>query len=88
MDLLLLLMLVVAIGIGWWLGRRYQHQQQQASIADESYYKGLNYLLNHQTDEALAVFIDSLEVNNNNLDTHLALGSAFRRKGDGLVERP
>lgn len=82
MDGLLLVLFVVAVGIGWWLGRRYQHQLQQPGVADEHYYRGLNYLLNHQTDAALDLFIDSLEVNNHNLETHLALGNAFRRKGE------
>ena len=82
-DLLLLVFFSAAIGIGWWLGRRYQQQQQQKPcVADENYYRGLNYLLNHDTDAALDLFIDSLEVNSHNLDTHLALGSAFRRKGE------
>ena len=82
MDLLLLLFFSAAIGIGWWLGRRHQAQLQTPCVADENYYRGLNYLLNHDTDAALDLFIDSLEVNNHNLDTHLALGSAFRRKGE------
>ena len=81
-DVLLMLLFAAAIGIGWWLGRRYQHHLQQPSVADENYYRGLNYLLNHETDAALELFIDSLEVNNHNLDTHLAVGSAFRRKGE------
>ena len=81
-DLLLLVFFSTAIGIGWWLGWRYQQQQQKSCVADENYYRGLNYLLNHDTDAALDLFIDSLEVNNHNLDTHLALGSAFRRKGE------
>ena len=51
-------------------------------MADENYYRGLNYLLNHETDAALNLFIDSLEVNNHNLETHLALGNAFRRQGE------
>lgn len=81
-DGLLFLLFVAALGIGWWLGRRYQYQLQQPSVADENYYRGLNYLLNHETDAALELFIDSLEVNNHNLETHLALGNAFRRKGE------
>ena len=81
-DLLQLLFLIIAIAIGWWLGRRNTHQSAPPSAFNADYYRGLNYLLNHKTDEALAVFIDSLEVNNQNLETHLALGNAFRRKGE------
>ncbi len=81
-DLLLLGLLVAAIGIGWLMGRRSQQQSTSANLVDERYVRGLNYLLNHETDAALDLFIDSLEVNQHNLATHLALGNAFRRKGE------
>ena len=80
-DFLLLGLLVSAIAIGWLLGRRSQQQVSERSQVDERYVRGLNYLLNHETDAALDLFIDSLEVNQHNLETHLALGNAFRRKG-------
>ena len=81
-DFLLLGLLVTAIAIGWFMGRRSQQQAAIQNQVDERYVRGLNYLLNHDTDAALDLFIDSLEVNQHNLETHLALGNAFRRKGE------
>lgn len=81
-DFLLLGLLVTAIAIGWFMGRRSQQQATMQNQVDERYVLGLNYLLNHETDAALDLFIDSLEVNQHNLETHLALGNAFRRKGE------
>ncbi|MDB9905857.1 lipopolysaccharide assembly protein LapB [Oceanospirillaceae bacterium] len=83
MDLSLLLVLIAAVGIGWWLGQREYHQKRNSQLGLQAdYYRGLNYLLNQQTDEALELFIHALEVNSQTVDTHLALGSLFRRRGE------
>ena len=83
MDLSLLLVLIAAVGIGWWLGQReYRHKRNSQLGLQADYYRGLNYLLNQQTDEALELFIHALEVNSQTVDTHLALGSLFRRRGE------
>ncbi len=49
------------------------------------YFQGLNYLLDEQPDKAIAVFIEMAEVTADTVETHLALGSLFRRRGE--VER-
>ncbi|HCH32462.1 MAG TPA: lipopolysaccharide assembly protein LapB [Oceanospirillaceae bacterium] len=83
MDLTLLLALLAAVGIGWWLGQRERSQKRHQEMGLQAdYYRGLNYLLNQQTDEALELFIHALEVNPQTVDTHLALGSLFRRRGE------
>jgi len=83
MDASLLVVLIVAVGIGWWLGQRESRQKRNSQIGLQAdYYRGLNYLLNQQTDEALELFIHALEVNPQTVDTHLALGSLFRRRGE------
>ena len=46
------------------------------------YVVGLNYLLNEQPDKAVDVFIKLLEVDSETVETHLALGSLFRRRGE------
>lgn len=46
------------------------------------YFKGLNYLLDEQPDKAIAVFIEMAEVTDDTIETHLALGSLFRRRGE------
>jgi lipopolysaccharide biosynthesis regulator YciM len=46
------------------------------------YIKGLNFLLNEQPDKALEVFLRMVEVDDETLETHFALGSLFRRRGE------
>jgi len=45
----------------------------------------MNYLLNEEPDKAVEVFVRLMEVDNETVDTHLALGTLFRRRGE--VER-
>ena len=83
MEISLLAVFVTALGIGWWLGQRETQQKRTARLGLQAdYYRGLNYLLNQQTDEALDLFIHALEVNPQTVETHLALGSLFRRRGE------
>ena len=70
--------LVLALGVGWWLGRR----ERTRSEHGPNYYQGLNYLLNEEPDRAVTTFIESLEVNDDTLETHLALGGLLRRRGE------
>jgi len=79
-DLLLLGLLFVAIAIGWLLGRR---GQLAASLPLRSpYYEGLQFLLDDRTDSAADAFIDALEVNEETLETYLALGVLMRKRGE------
>ena len=86
-DALLLLVLVVAIGVGWWLGKRstkpliWGGEGQPPS----QYYRGLNFLLDGRQDYAIDAFTRALEVNAETFDTHIALGNVLRRRGE--VER-
>ena len=77
---LLYLLIVAAIGIGWWL--RGRESAKQPETVGPQYYSGLNYLLNEEPDRAVAAFIDELEVNQDTLETHLALGGLLRRRGE------
>jgi len=46
------------------------------------YFRGINYLLNEQPDKALEVFLQLADVTPDTVDTHLALGNLFRRRGE------
>src|SRR5690606_26434476 len=46
------------------------------------YFRGLNYLLNEQPDKAIEVFLQIAEVDKQTVETHLALGHLFRRRGE------
>ena len=77
-------LLPVAALTGWWIGRRpFQgdNEQKSGNISPE-YFKGLNFVLNEQPDKAIEVFIRMLEVDSETVETHLALGNLFRRRGE------
>ncbi|MGS2744031.1 lipopolysaccharide assembly protein LapB [Halomonas sp. LS-001] len=88
LDAVLLSVLMAAIAIGYGLGywqarKREATLQRSSSIAPtREYFVGLNYLLNEQPDEAIQAFIQALEVNSDNVDTHIALGRLFRTRGE------
>jgi lipopolysaccharide biosynthesis regulator YciM len=52
---------------------------------NEDYLKGLGFLLNEEPDKALEVFLRMVDVDNETVETHFALGSLYRRRGE--VER-
>lgn len=81
----LFLLLPLAVFSGWWIGRKSSTRSKSASSSlgiPSDYLKGLNFLLNEQPDKAIEVFIQLLEVNTDTVETHLALGSLFRRRGE------
>lgn len=77
------LLLPVAAWSGWFAARRTGPSPRRGRPPPpEGYYQGLNYLLNEQPDKAIEVFTRMLEVNSDTVETHLALGSLFRRRGE------
>ena len=62
-----------------WLYKRLGFGRKQS--VNQEYFKGLNFLLNEETDKAIEVFIKALEVDSETVELHLALGGLFRRKG-------
>lgn len=84
--------------LGWWRTKRTGVREQSAPRAiDPEYFKGLNYVLNEQPDKAIEVFVQMVAVDSETVETHLALGNLFRRRGEvdralrihqNLVARP
>ncbi len=81
-DYAVFVLLFVAIGIGWFLGRRSLRQTATGPDLPGQYYKGLNYLLDGRPDGAVDAFINALEVNSETLETHIALGNLLRKRGE------
>lgn len=81
---LLWLLLPVAAASGWWAARHTElvSQARKKSSLTSDYFKGLNYLVNEQPDKAIEVFIRMVEVDSETIETHLALGSLYRRRGE------
>ncbi len=78
-----LLLLPVAAASGWMAAKRSTRRKKGGSREhDTAYFKGINYLLNEQPDKAIDVFIKLLEVDSDTVETHLALGNLFRRRGE------
>jgi lipopolysaccharide biosynthesis regulator YciM len=68
---------------GWALGRFGERDEEEAPPPlNVDYLKGLNFLLNEQTDQALEHFLEMVRVDDKTIETHFALGSLFRRRGE------
>jgi lipopolysaccharide biosynthesis regulator YciM len=69
---------------GWALGRFGEREEREGAPPplNIDYLKGLNFLLNEQTDQALEHFLKMVRVDDKTIETHFALGSLFRRRGE------
>ncbi|MFT5140328.1 MAG: lipopolysaccharide biosynthesis regulator YciM [Lysobacterales bacterium] len=81
---LLLVLVPVAAWAGWWFARHIMRrgERKRNLVFSNQYFQGLNYLLNEQPDKAIQVFLEMAEVNEDTVETHLALGSLFRKRGE------
>jgi len=82
---LLWLLLPVAAASGWLAAKRSSFSPKMPSSPfnlSPDYFKGLNYLLNEEPDKAIDIFIKLIDVNSETVETHLALGGLFRRRGE------
>ena len=82
-NALLLLLLVLAIAAGWTLARAGLRfgGAEQAQLPSQ-YYRGFNFLLDGEEEDAVDAFTEALAVNEDTLDTHIALGSVLRKRGE------
>ena len=75
---------LLAFMLGLFIGRRKSEKNPPPSpyTLSSDYFKGLNYLLNEQTDKAIDVFVGMLEVGEETVDTHISLGNLYRQRGE------
>jgi lipopolysaccharide biosynthesis regulator YciM len=75
---------LVALFCAWLHGYRSRGGQlaSQKVNLPRDYLVGLNYLLNEEPDKAVDIFIKMLEVDSSTVETHLAVGKLFRRRGE------
>lgn len=79
----LLLGLPLAFGLGWLASRLDLRQMREENRrAPKAYFKGLNYLLNEQQDQAIDAFIEAVQNDPDTTELHFALGNLFRRRGE------
>jgi lipopolysaccharide assembly protein B len=79
----LLLTLPVVFALGWFASRLDLRQLRiDNRQAPKAYFKGLNYLLNEQQDQAIDAFIEAVQNDPDTSELHFALGNLFRRRGE------
>lgn len=81
---LMVALLPLAAISGYRFGRRAsaKHESTVQGGLSKRYFVGLNFLLNEQPDKAIDTFVKMLEVDSETVETHLALGNLFRKRGE------
>ncbi|NOL49547.1 lipopolysaccharide assembly protein LapB [Pelistega europaea] len=81
-----LILFPIVFGLGW-LASRYDLRQMMSESRSlpNSYFKGLNFLLNEDHDKAIDAFVEVAKLDTETTELHFALGSLFRRRGE--IER-
>jgi lipopolysaccharide assembly protein B len=79
----ILLGLPLAFVLGW-LASRFDLRQLRIENrrTPKAYFKGLNFLLNEQQDQAIDAFIEAVQSDPDTSELHFALGNLFRRRGE------
>jgi lipopolysaccharide biosynthesis regulator YciM len=79
----ILLGLPLAFGLGWAASRLDLRQLRiENRQSPKAYFKGLNFLLNEQQDQAIDAFIEAVQHDPDTSELHFALGNLFRRRGE------
>jgi len=79
----LLLGLPIAFILGWMASRLDLRQLRlENRRAPKAYFRGLNFLLNEQQDQAIDAFIEAVQNDPDTSELHFALGNLFRRRGE------
>jgi lipopolysaccharide biosynthesis regulator YciM len=73
----------VAFTLGWLASRLDLRQLRiENRQAPKAYFRGLNFLLNEQQDQAIDAFIEAVQNDPDTSELHFALGNLFRRRGE------
>ncbi|MDD2686479.1 MAG: lipopolysaccharide assembly protein LapB [Gallionella sp.] len=79
----MLLIFPLFFGMGWLAARiDIKELLSESGTLPQSYFQGLNFLLNEQQDKAIEAFIEVVKVDPQTVELHFALGSLFRRRGE------
>lgn len=84
MKIAWMLVFFTCLAVAYFIGYRkriYDEPPKRLNLPRD-YLIGLNFLLNEETDKAVDVFIKMLEVDSDTVETHLAVGKLFRKRGE------
>jgi len=75
--------LLIGLILGSWISP-FKKETGKALISkgDKSFFKGIQYLLSNDHDQAIEEFTKSVQVNSDTIETYVALGNLYRSKGD------
>ena len=73
----------IAFTLGWLASRLdFRQLRIENRQAPKAYFRGLNFLLNEQQDQAIDAFIEAVQNDPDTSELHFALGNLFRRRGE------
>jgi lipopolysaccharide biosynthesis regulator YciM len=79
---ILLGVLFLGGAIGFYAARKPRPSAVGAERLRGNYMAGVNFLINEQPDRALEAFLRAVELDGDTVETHFALGSLYRRRGE------
>jgi lipopolysaccharide biosynthesis regulator YciM len=84
---MLCLGIIAAFIIGLIIGRLVREGKDKgvkslAGEGDKAFFKGIQYILSNDRDQAIEEFTKSVQVNSDTIETYVALGNLYRSKGD------
>ena len=68
--------------IGFYASRKPRPRDVGEERLRGNYMAGVNFLVNEQPDRALEAFLRAVELDDDTIETHFALGSLYRRRGE------
>jgi len=86
-DQQLIIGVAIAFAIGLILGllfcaRRSKNASSRSPKGDQAFFKGVQYILSNDPDQAIEEFTKSVQLNSGTVETYIALGNLYRSRGD------
>jgi lipopolysaccharide biosynthesis regulator YciM len=73
---------LAGLGLGLWKGHSQKEKPRALwSRGDQAFFKGFQYILSNDQDQAIEEFTKSVQVNSETVETYMALGNLYRSKG-------
>src|SRR5512147_856239 len=78
---------VAGLVFGWLVGglaarRKEKKAQALTRKGDNAFFKGIQYILSNEHDQAIEEFTKSVQINSDTIETYVTLGNLYRSKGD------
>jgi len=77
---MLIVLAIILIALGYYYLK--PEKVITKNVFNAEYFRGLNYLLNNEEDKAFKIFTALMDVDSSTIETHLALGGLYRKRGE------